>query len=126
MIHLMGLEEKTEENPAGEIEVVFSGLRPGEKLYEELLIGNDPRRTSHPRIMMAREVSLSWEQVEGFLSELQRASQSFDCGAIIKVLKDAKTGYAPTSKLGDLVWCNGDSDLMAKRSDEQVHRLPGH
>ena len=64
MIHLMGLEERTENNPAGDVEVTFTGLRPGEKLYEELLIGDDPQGTSHPRIMMAREVSLNWEQVE--------------------------------------------------------------
>lgn len=124
MIHLMGLEEKTVDEPAGDIEVVFSGLRPGEKLYEELLIGDDPQGTSHPRILMAREVYLPWEQVEDFLSQLQRASQSFDCGAIIEVLKNAKTGYAPNGDLEDLVWCNAQSDLVATdRQGEKVHRL---
>jgi UDP-N-acetylglucosamine 4,6-dehydratase len=125
MIHLMGLEEKTEDDPAGDIEVVFTGLRPGEKLYEELLIGDDPQGTSHPRIMMAREVSLDWEQVEEFLSQLQRASQSFDCGAIIEVLKNARTGYAPNGSLEDLVWCNGQSEVVASadRQSDKVHRL---
>jgi UDP-N-acetylglucosamine 4,6-dehydratase len=124
MIHLMGLEEKTESHPAGDIEVVFSGLRPGEKLYEELLIGDDPQGTSHPRIMMAREVSVPWEQVEDFLSQLQRASQAFDCGAIIDVLRNARTGYAPNGNLEDLVWCNGQSDVVATdRQDEKVRRL---
>jgi len=124
MIHLMGLEEKTESNPAGDIEVTFSGLRPGEKLYEELLIGDDPQGTSHPRIMMAREVYLPWEQVEDFLSQLQRASQAFDCGAIVEVLKNAKTGYAPNGNLEDLVWCNGQSDVVAAdRQGDKVHRL---
>ncbi|TGN39919.1 polysaccharide biosynthesis protein [Marinobacter confluentis] len=124
MIHLMGLDEKTESNPYGDIEVVFTGLRPGEKLYEELLIGDDPQGTSHPRIMMAREVSLSWQQVELLLRELQRASQAFDCAAIIKVLKDAKTGYAPNGTLGDLVWCKGDADPTAENGDEKLHRFP--
>lgn len=124
MIHLMGLEEKTEDNPVGDIEVTFTGLRPGEKLYEELLIGDDPQGTSHPRIMMAREVSLPWEQVEDFLSQLQRASQAFDCAAIIDVLKEARTGYVPNSDLEDLVWCNGQSDLVAiDPKSEKVHRL---
>lgn len=124
MIHLMGLEEKTDDDPDGDIEVVFTGLRPGEKLYEELLIGDDPQGTSHPRIMMAREVSLPWERIEEFLSQLQRASQSFDCAAIIEVLKVAQTGYAPTGDLKDLVWCNGHSDVVAAgRQDDKVHRL---
>jgi FlaA1/EpsC-like NDP-sugar epimerase len=124
MIHLMGLDEKSESNPAGDIEVVFTGLRPGEKLYEELLIGDDPQGTAHPRIMMAREVSLPWEQVEEFLSQLQRASQAFDCGAVIDVLKKAQTGYAPNGNLEDLVWCNGQADVVAEEHQgEKVHRL---
>ena len=73
---------------------------------------------------MAREVYLPWEQVEDFLSQLQRASQSFDCGAIIEVLKNAKTGYAPNGDLEDLVWCNAQSGLVATdRQGEKVHRL---
>ncbi|MDL0430156.1 nucleoside-diphosphate sugar epimerase/dehydratase [Marinobacter sp. TBZ242] len=125
MIHLMGLEEKTEDDPSGDIEVVYTGLRPGEKLFEELLIGDDPQGTSHPRIMMAREVSLAWEQVEEFLSQLQRASQTFDCSAVIEVLKNAKTGYAPNGDLEDLVWCNGQSDIAAagQQDDSKVRRL---
>ena len=124
MIHLMGLEEKTEDNPAGDIEVIFTGLRPGEKLFEELLIGDDPQGTSHPRIMMAREASLPWERVEDLLSQLQRASQTFDCRAIIEVLKNAKTGYAPNGNLEDLVWCNGQANVVAEEGkDDKVHRL---
>lgn len=124
MIHLMGLEEKTDDDPAGDIEILFTGLRPGEKLFEELLIGDDPQGTSHPRIMMAREVFMPWEQVEEVLSQLQRASQAFDCGALIEVLKNAKTAYAPNGELEDLVWCNGHSDFMAEgREDDKVHRL---
>ena len=116
MVHLMGLDEKTEENPTGDIEVVFTGLRPGEKLYEELLIGDDPQGTSHPRIMMAREVCLHWEQVEEVLSKLQRASQAFDCPAVIEVLKNAGTGYAPNGDLEDLVWRNGQSAAVIPKS----------
>ena len=74
---------------------------------------------------MAREVSLPWYQVEDFLSQLQRASQTFDCGAVIDVLKNAKTGYAPNGNLEDLVWCNGQSSLVAttESQGEKVRRL---
>ena len=124
MVHLMGLDEKTEENPTGDIEVVFTGLRPGEKLYEELLIGDDPQGTSHPRIMMAREVFLHWEQVEDVLSQLQRASQLFDCRGVIEVLKNAGTGYAPNGDLEDLVWRNGQSAaVIPKSAGERVRWL---
>ncbi|MDX5385805.1 MAG: polysaccharide biosynthesis protein [Alteromonadaceae bacterium] len=119
MIHLMGLEEKTDDNPQGDIEIVFSGLRPGEKLFEELLIGDNPQGTAHPRIMMAREVSLPWAKVADFLDEFSRASQSFNCEAVVRLLKEANTGYAPNGDLADLVWCNGpreeSSDLGGAR-----------
>lgn len=124
MIHLMGLDEKTDEHPVGDVEVIFTGLRPGEKLFEELLIGNDPQGTSHPRIMMAREASLTWDQIEDFLSQLQRASQAFDCRAIIGVLKNANTGYAPNDDLEDLVWRNSQSVIAVEdNKDDKVHRL---
>ena len=58
IVHLSGLTTRDSENPDGDIEIVEVGLRPGEKLYEELLIGNDPQPTNHPRIMMAHEYSL--------------------------------------------------------------------
>src|SRR5690554_6477444 len=123
MIHLMGLEEKTEDNPGGDIKIVYTGLRPGEKLYEELLIGDNPQGTAHPRIMMAREVSLSWQEVEEFLGKLRVASQTFDCEAIIEVLKQARTGYAPNGEMADLVWCNGGQEARTARPDGKVLRF---
>ncbi|WP_420538102.1 polysaccharide biosynthesis protein [Marinobacter vinifirmus] len=120
MIHLMGLEEKTEDNPDGDIEIIYTGLRPGEKLYEELLIGDNPQGTAHPRIMMAREVSLPWAEVEDFLSKFSHASQAFDCQAVIELLKQARTGYAPNGELADLVWCNGGQEASEGRPDGKV------
>lgn len=108
MVHLMGLVEKTESHPDGDIEIVFNGLRPGEKLFEELLIGDNPQGTAHPRIMMAREVSLPWAEVEQLLVQLTAASKAFDCGTTIDVLKTAPTGYQPNSDVSDLVWCRVD------------------
>lgn len=64
MIRLSGLEEKTEKNPHGDIAIEFSGLRPGEKLYEELLIGDNVEASDHPRILRANEQSLSWDEME--------------------------------------------------------------
>ncbi|MEQ5837409.1 nucleoside-diphosphate sugar epimerase/dehydratase [Marinobacter sp. NFXS9] len=125
MIHLMGQREKTENNPDGDIEIVFSGLRPGEKLYEELLVGNDPQGTPHPRIMMAREVSLPWEQVRQFLDRISIASHKFDCRQILNILTEASTNYQPNGDLADLVWCNGGrcGVLLPEEGDSKVRRL---
>lgn len=123
MIHLMGLEEKTEANPGGDIEIVFSGLRPGEKLFEELLIGDNPQGTAHPRIMMAREVSLPWAKVSDLLGEFSRASQSFNCEAVVRLLKEANTGYSPNGDLADLVWCNGPRDVSSDLGGARVLHL---
>ncbi|RCW71129.1 FlaA1/EpsC-like NDP-sugar epimerase [Marinobacter nauticus] len=122
MIHLMGLEEKTDETPDGDIEVVYTGLRPGEKLYEELLIGDDPQGTAHPRIMMAREVFMPWEELRVTLNTLTRASQDFDCKKIIETLKAAPTGYSPNGDVADLVWCNGADE--PELIQENVRKLP--
>lgn len=123
MIHLMGLEEKTDERPDGDIAIIYSGLRPGEKLYEELLIGDNPQGTAHPRIMMAREVCLPWAQVDELLGKLMRASQTFDCQTIIDILKEARTGYAPNGDMADLVWCNGGHKMNVETADGKVLRL---
>src|SRR5690554_6698001 len=123
MIHLMGLEEKTDERPDGDIAIIYSGLRPGEKLYEELLIGDNPQGTAHPRIMMAREVCLPWAQVDELLGKLMRASQTFDCQTIIDILKEARTGYAPNGDMADLVWCNGGHKMNVETVDGKVLRL---
>jgi FlaA1/EpsC-like NDP-sugar epimerase len=104
MMHLMGRRERTAEQPDGEIELVFSGLRPGEKLFEELLIGDDPQGTAHPRIMMAREVCMSWPEVADTMKQLQHASHAFDCEEVLSILKAAPTGFAPNGGVGDLVW----------------------
>ncbi len=78
-----------------QINSVFSGLRPGEKLFEELLIGDDAQGTAHPRIMMAREVCMTWPEVAGTVKQLQHASQAFDCEGVLTILKTAPTGFAP-------------------------------
>ena len=70
MIHLSGLSLRDKSHPDGDIEIVEVGLRPGEKLYEELLIGKDPRKTTHPRILMANEGHIPWAKLQQLLTQL--------------------------------------------------------
>ena len=104
LIRLMGLEIKSAEQPDGDIEIQFTGLRPGEKLYEELLIADKPYETAHQRIFKARELSLAWDEVKVFLEEADLACHEFDCERVHELLKRAPLGYAPSDSLGDAVW----------------------
>lgn len=104
MVHLSGLEIKSIESPVGDIEIRYTGLRPGEKLYEELLIGDNVSGTEHSRIMRAEEHSLSWDLTKQFLDELDKACYSYKCDIVKSLLIDAPTGYQSTEKLNDLVW----------------------
>lgn len=121
MIHLMGLVERSSSHPGGDIEVRFTGLRPGEKLFEELLIGDNPQGTSHPRIMMAREASMPWPEVESLLKKLSLASQNFDCARIAELIREAPTGYAPTGEVADLVWRH--SAPLVEKSEGSVRHI---
>lgn len=95
MIHLSGLTERDEEHPQGDIGIEFTGLRPGEKLFEELLIGEQVSGTDHARILRAEEKALSWERTEEVLRELQEASDRFACDRLRELLLEAPTGYVP-------------------------------
>ena len=104
MIRLSGFEVKDEANPNGDIAIEFSGLRPGEKLYEELLIGDDVTGTDHERIMTANEIYLPWTELELILNRLDKACHEFNHEAIREILLSAPTGFAPTDGICDLVW----------------------
>ncbi|GAB3468077.1 nucleotide sugar epimerase/dehydratase WbpM [Polaromonas eurypsychrophila] len=95
MVELSGLTVRNEAHPGGDIEISITGLRPGEKLYEELLIGDNPSPTAHPRIMKAHEDYLSWPELEVHLGTLRRASESGDVDAIKAVLRTCVHGYLP-------------------------------
>lgn len=127
MIHLMGLKEKSALNPDGDIEVIYTGLRPGEKLYEELLVGNQPMATRHPRIMSARERALSWRQVESLLDQLALASQQFDCEKVISLLQQAPTEYRPNKDIQDALWGAGgyeNQSTAEEQSPGNIRKLP--
>ncbi|MFV7706693.1 polysaccharide biosynthesis protein [Shewanella algae] len=104
MIRLSGFEVKDEHNPGGDIEILFSGLRPGEKLYEELLIGENVEGTGHERIMTANEVFLTWDELKPILDRLDKACHDFDHEAIRDLLLKAPTGFNPSDGICDLVW----------------------
>ncbi|WP_421620813.1 polysaccharide biosynthesis protein [Alkalilimnicola ehrlichii] len=103
MIQLAGLEVKDEKNPEGDIEVVFSGLRPGEKLYEELLIGDNVVGTQHPKILRAHEEVLPHRELQALLEELREAERTLDSERACAALKRRVIGFAHSGKLVDLL-----------------------
>jgi FlaA1/EpsC-like NDP-sugar epimerase len=104
MINLTGMSVRSADNPGGDIEVHFTGLRDGEKLYEELLIGNDVSETAHPMIMRAQEVMLPWRELEVVLLELQDALNSFDYVRMREILLDSVNGYNPQHEIRDQLY----------------------
>ena len=93
MVELSGLTVRDKGNPGGDIEITITGLRPGEKLYEELLIGDNPTPTTNPRIMKAHEDYLSWAVLDVHLQALHSAAEASDVGAIKAVLQACVQGY---------------------------------
>jgi FlaA1/EpsC-like NDP-sugar epimerase len=104
MIRLSGLEVKDTGHPEGDIEIQVTGLRPGEKLYEELLIGDEVQKTTHPRIMTANEVMLSWDVLSDIITRMDEACRQSDQLALRRLLLEAPTGFAPKDDICDLVW----------------------
>ncbi|WP_288355881.1 nucleoside-diphosphate sugar epimerase/dehydratase [uncultured Cycloclasticus sp.] len=103
MIHLSGLEVKGDDTPHGDIEIKFTGLRPGEKLYEELLIGNDVKNTDHEKIMRANESMIPWEELNVLIRRLQQAINDNDDVEIRAVLSEAVAGYKPQCAIANVL-----------------------
>ncbi|TVP54352.1 MAG: polysaccharide biosynthesis protein [Halomonadaceae bacterium] len=114
MIRLMGLRVKNPETGVGEITISYTGLRPGEKLFEELLIGDNSMPTSHPRILKARERDLSWAEVARYLERFDTACHDFDCQAVLDLLMEAPIGFSHNGELGDLIWLQGEEQVQAQ------------
>jgi len=108
LIKLSGMELKDQENPDGDIEIIFTGLRPGEKLYEELLIGENVSSTEHKQILRAEEDFLSREELEKYLTALSDAEQKGDVKSLREILKKVVSGFTPEEKIVDLVSINKD------------------
>jgi FlaA1/EpsC-like NDP-sugar epimerase len=109
MIHLSGLEVLDEKNPEGDIEIRITGLRPGEKLYEELLIGDNVTGTTHPLIMRAEEEMIPWATLNHLLAEIDQACHTSNLPAMRQLLLKAVRGYQPTGEIEDLVWVKSEA-----------------
>jgi len=120
MINLMGLSVRDAQNPEGDIEVKFVGLRPAEKLYEELLIGSNVTGTEHPRILRANEETLSNEVLNAFLDELRDACTALDFDLAREVLLDAVKEYEPSDDIDDLVWLRSAATAGGEKDDRIV------
>jgi FlaA1/EpsC-like NDP-sugar epimerase len=104
MIRLSGLEVKDELHPDGDIEIKYTGLRPGEKLYEELLIGDNVSDTDNPRIMRAEEDMLSWDELEPVLDSLKNAIKGCDQKKLRELLVQIVPGFKPQCEITDVLY----------------------
>jgi len=104
MIRLSGFNVKDEDNPDGDIEITFTGLRPGEKLYEELLIGENVIPTQHELILSADEKSIPLKQIETFVQQFTEVVENYDVGECRVLLMDAVREFHPQCKVSDLVF----------------------
>ncbi|MCQ4251920.1 polysaccharide biosynthesis protein [Pseudomonas stutzeri] len=104
LIHLSGLSVRSEKCPHGDIAVEFTGLRPGEKLYEELLIGDNVSPTEHPMIMRADEEYFTWDVLRGVLAKLLKAVEQDDYPQVRVLLREVVSGYVPEGEIVDLIY----------------------
>ena len=104
MIHLSGFSVRSERNPMGDIAIQFTGLRPGEKLYEELLIGDNVIATRHPMIMSANEDMLAWDTLKESLRQLMAAAAADDFVRVRQLLRETVSGYSPEGEIVDWIY----------------------
>ena len=114
MVELCGLSVKDAANPDGDIEIEVTGLRPGEKLFEELLIGDNPKPTVHPRIMKAHEEFLPWPEFEVKLNALEVVLNLNDVGVIRLMMQQSVAGYAPRDDIVDWVYLEQEADSQVR------------
>lgn len=105
MIHLSGFSVRDANHPLGDIAIEYTGLRPGEKLYEELLIGDDVTPTEHPMIMRAHEEHLSWASFCEVLAALEQALSDEDMEQVRQIMRSTVSGYRPQDDIVDWVHC---------------------
>ena len=119
MIHLSGLTVKDQNNPDRDIEIKITGLRSGEKLYEELLIGDNATGTKHPRIMQAEESALPLEELTKILDELGSSIEKYDIENIIKILATNVSGYSVNKGIRDYMWMAQNTEV---REDSVINK----
>jgi FlaA1/EpsC-like NDP-sugar epimerase len=138
MVNLMGLTVKDADNPEGDIEIEYTGLRTAEKLFEELLIGTNVTGTDHPMILRAIEHRLPWMRMQQILNELLVALSSFDCHRALSLLAESVAEYnTQAMEIRDYVWAHKQlapphladikiADFAAKRRSSEAALKPGH
>ena len=104
MIQLSGLQVQDEEHPGGDIKIKYTGLRPGEKLFEELLVGNNVIKTEHPLILRAEEDFIDWKILEPLIEKMKQAAENFNYLAMRKILVRLVSGYSPLKEVSDLLY----------------------
>ncbi|RRW20040.1 polysaccharide biosynthesis protein [Stutzerimonas stutzeri] len=104
LIHLSGLSVRSEKCPHGDIAIDYTGLRPGEKLYEELLIGDNVSATEHPMIMRANEEHLDWDVLKDRLAKLLKAVENDDYPQVRQLLREVVSGYVPEGEIVDWIY----------------------
>lgn len=104
MVELSGMTVRDDDNTEGDIAIEISGLRPGEKLYEELLIGDNPAPTAHPRIMKAHDDAMSWNRLRLRLAAIDVALEANDVTAIRQILEELVSGYQPAAEIVDWIY----------------------
>jgi FlaA1/EpsC-like NDP-sugar epimerase len=113
MVELSGLAVKDEQNPDGDIEITVTGMRPGEKLNEELLIGDNPKPTVHPRIMKAHEEFIPWAEFEARINALEIALNVNDVDVIRLMMQQLVAGYTPNDDIVDWVYLEQEVEAQA-------------
>jgi FlaA1/EpsC-like NDP-sugar epimerase len=123
MVHLSGLEVRgvADDDANDAIEIRHVGLRPGEKLYEELLIGTNVEGTQHPLIMRAQETEIPWSDLQKMLALLQRACDQFDYEQVRTLLLQIVAEYAPQCGIEDLVWLQ--NNLLSDATSSMANQL---
>lgn len=114
MVHLSGMEIKSEATPDGTIDIHHIGLRPGEKLYEELLIGENVEGTEHPLIMRAQEAEIPWEALQGILAQMESACSRFDYEEVRALLLSTVIEYDPQCGIEDFIWRTRQNSLATE------------
>ena len=115
----MGYNVRDENSFRGDIAIEYTGLRSGEKLHEELLIGESVTGTEHPKIMRAEEETLDWSVLQGLLSRLEQACQQIDLPRIKVILLEAVAGFEPKAEGSDPLW-----DIHHDQSSDQADTDP--
>jgi len=137
MVNLMGLTVRTADNPEGDIEIEYTGLRTAEKLFEELLIGTNVTGTDHPMILRAMEHRLPWIRMQQLLNDLLVALSGFDCHRALALLTEAVAEYNGQGiEISDYVWTRKQvlphvsdakiADFAAKRRSSEAAGKPSH